>query len=312
MTIDVVVVAYRSAAHLRACVEGLAGEKDLNVVVVDNACPEDSPRTVADLPVEILEMGRNAGFAAACNAGARRGSGDGILFLNPDAVMTPHGVRVLAGRLAHDPARGAVAPRILVRTGETEPSMFRKPRLTSTFGEALFLHHMFHDAQWPTEQVRKGYDRASAPEALIGAALLLRRTAFEHVGGFDEAFFLYCEDIDLCTRLREHGYTLLYEPAATARHVRGGSTPTSHRAALRAESRIVYARIHSRGVRYHGFRLACVLHEVARLPVAASRSRRDLRARAAAVAVALGRPASRPSTGDEGRRPATVPIRSRF
>lgn len=309
--IDVVVVAYRSAAHLRACVEGLAGEEDMNVVVVDNACPEDSPGTVADLPVEILEMGRNAGFASACNAGARRGSGDGILFLNPDAVMTPHGVRVLADRLAHDQARGAVAPRILVATGEAEPSMFREPRLVSSFGEALFLHHVFPDAQWPTEQVRKGYDRASAPEGLIGAALLLRRSAFEQVGGFDESFFLYCEDIDLCARLREQGYTLLYEPAATARHARGGSTPAVHQPPLRAEARIVYARLHARGVRYGGFRLACFLHEVARLPVAASRSRRELQARAAAVAVALGRPASRPSTGDEGRRPATVPIRSR-
>ena len=126
MTIDVVVVAYRSAAHLRACVEPLAREEDLRVIVVDNACPEDSPATVADLPIEIVEMGHNAGFAAACNAGARRGSGEGILFLNPDAVMTPGDVRVLAAGLEGDQSRAAVAPRILAPTGETERSMFRQ------------------------------------------------------------------------------------------------------------------------------------------------------------------------------------------
>ena len=310
MTVDVVVVAYRSAAHLRACVEPLAAEEDLRVIVVDNACPEDSAATVADLPIELVEMGRNAGFAAACNVGARRGSGEAILFLNPDAAMAPGDVRVLAAGLEGDRSRAAVAPRILAPTGETEWSMFREPRLASSFGEALFLHHVFRDARWATEQVRTGYDRSSAPEAVIGAALLVRRSTFERVGGFDEAFFLYCEDIDLCTRLRRAGFTLLYEPAATARHARGGSTPAAYRAALRAEARIVYARVHSRGLRYGCFRLACVLHEAARLPVAAVRSTRQLRARAGAVAVALGRSAPRPS-GGRGRRPAGVPIRSR-
>ena len=130
--------------------------------------------------------------------------------------MTPGDVRVLAAGLEGDRSRAAVAPRILAPTGETEWSMFREPRLASSFGEALFLHHVFRDAQWVTEQVRAGYDRSSAPEALIGAALLVRRSTFERVGGFDEAFFLYCEDIDLCTRLRRAGFTLLYEPAAAA------------------------------------------------------------------------------------------------
>jgi GT2 family glycosyltransferase len=311
MTIDVVVVAYRSAAHLRTCVEPLAGEEDLRVIVVDNACPENSAATVADLPIELAEMGRNAGFAAACNAGARRGSGEGILFLNPDAVMTPADVRVLAAAFEADRSLAAVAPRIVAPTGETERSMFREPRLASSFGEAFFLHHVFRDAQWATEQVRTGYDRFLAPEALIGAVLLVRRSTFERVGGFDEAFFLYCEDIDLCTRLRRAGFTLLYEPAATARHARGGSTPAGYQAALRAEARIVYARLHSRGLRYGGFRLACALHEAARLPVAALRSTGQLRARAGAVAVALGRSAPRPGAGEPGRRPGGVRIRSR-
>ena len=309
MTVDVVVVAYRSAAHLRACVEPLAAEEDLRVIVVDNACPEDSAATVADLPIELVEMGRNAGFAAACNVGARRGSGEAILFLNPDAAMAPGDVRVLAAGLEGDRSRAAVAPRILAPTGETEWSMFREPRLASSFGEALssttcsatlggrqnrFVRAT--TAPGPRSGHRRG---ASCPAVDVRAGRRVRRGVLSVLRGHRSLH-----------EAAAGGVTLLYEPAATARHARGGSTPAAYRAALRAEARIVYARVHSRGLRYGCFRLACVLHEAARLPVAAVRSTRQLRARAGAVAVALGRSAPRPS-GGRGRRPAGVPIRSR-
>src|SRR6266480_1701605 len=87
--IDVVVVAFQSSAHLRLCVEPLAGEHDLNVVVVDNACPERSTESLAELNIAVVRMGRNAGFASAANAGAARGTADAVLFLNPDAFITP-------------------------------------------------------------------------------------------------------------------------------------------------------------------------------------------------------------------------------
>lgn len=298
MEIDVVVVAYRSAESLRRCVAPLAGEEGLNVVIVDNACPQRSPRTVGDLPVEIVSMGRNAGFAAGSNAGARRGRGEAILFLNPDASLTPANLSLLATRLQNDATCAAVAPRLQLPGGDTELTMFRAPRLRSSFAEALFLHHLFPRAQWSTEWVRQGYERPAQPEALIGAVILVRRSAFEQLGGFDERFFLYCEDTDLCTRLRERGFTLWYEPAAFAEHELGGSTPRARQPALRAEARIVYARLHERGLRYAGFRLACALHEILRVPLAAVRSRRDLRARLAAVAVALGAAAPRPPGGE--------------
>lgn len=302
--IDVVVVAYRSAAQLRRCVEPLAGEPDLNVVVVDNACPEGSTRTISDLPVEVVSMGRNAGFAAGCNAGARRGEAEAILLLNPDASVSPANVRLLADSLGRDPRCAAVAPRLLLPSGETELTMFREPRLRSSFGEALLLHHVFSRAEWCTEWVRWGYDSPAEPEALIGAVLLVRRSAFAELGGLDERFFLYSEDTDLGTRLRRRGFTLRYEPTATAEHELGGSTPRARQAALRAEARVVYARLHERGLRYAGFRVACALHELVRVPLAATRSTGELRARLSALRVALGAPAPRPpGSGDE---PAAV------
>jgi len=301
MQVDVIVVAYRSSAHLRRCVEPLCGQPDLRVVVVDNACPERSTSTIDDLPVEIVVMGRNAGFAGGSNAGARVGVGEAILFLNPDARITPPNVSLLASRLAVNPTFGAVGPRVLSPTGKVELSMRRAPRLRSAFGEALFLHHVVRQAAWPTEFVRGGYERPTDAEWLIGAVLLVRRSAFEAIGGFDERVFLYSEDTDLCARLRERGFVVWYEPAATAEHEGGGSAPRPAQAALYAEARVLYARLHERGVRYAAFRAACALHELLRLPVAAMRSTMHLRARLGALAASLRAPPSVPE-GEALRR----------
>jgi N-acetylglucosaminyl-diphospho-decaprenol L-rhamnosyltransferase len=294
MNVDVVVVAYRSATHLRACVEPLCGQPDITVIVVDNACPEGSLSTIDDLRVRVVEMGRNAGFAAGCNAGAAAGSADAILFLNPDAQMTSDHVHVLADVLERDRECGAVGPRILFQeTGETQHSMRRGPSVAAAFAEALFLHHVFRHSEWATEDVRRGYDEPRRdPTWLIGAALCVRRSAFEQLGGWDERFFMYSEDTDLGTRLRRAGWVLRYEPMAHALHAGSASTSRSSQPVMRAEARVAYVRLHERGARYIAFRIAFVLYELLRVPIAATRSLRQARARLAALAVALAPPRS--------------------
>jgi N-acetylglucosaminyl-diphospho-decaprenol L-rhamnosyltransferase len=293
MSVDCVTVAYRSGAYLRACVEPLCEDPDLQVIVVDNACPENSTATLAGLPVQIVKMGRNAGFAAGCNAGARTGSGDAILFVNPDARILPVSVHRLAERLQGD--CGAVGPRIRDADGRTQRSIRRSPRLGSAFAEALYLHHLFPRAVWSTEVVQSGYDDSGSVEWLSGAVLAVQRSAFEAVGGFDERFFLYSEDADLCLRLRERGFRVCYEAAAEAWHEGSGSAPRAGQLPVLAEARIVYARLHERGLRYAAFRFAFALGELTRLPLAALRSQRDLRGRARALAVTIGAADARPS-----------------
>src|SRR4051812_30354932 len=167
---DVVVVAYRSANDLRACVEPLCDQPSITVVVVDNACPERSVETVDDLPLRVVAMRRNAGFAAGCNAGAAAGSSEAILFLNPDTRVAPEDVRALTRVLEDDPTCGAVGPRIVFReSGETQRSMRRAPTVASAFAEALFPHHVFRDSDWATDDVRSGYDEPAQNAAwLIG------------------------------------------------------------------------------------------------------------------------------------------------
>jgi GT2 family glycosyltransferase len=287
MTTDVVTVAYRSGAHLRSAVEPLCNQPDIRVTVVDNDCPDDSASTVSDLPAEIVRMGRNAGFAAGCNAGAARGSGNLILFLNPDATISPDDVRLLASCLEANSPRGAVAPRVFNAAGNLELTMRRDPSLASAFGEALFLHHLFPRRAWPTESVRTGYNQPRDADWVQGSVLMVRRDVFEQLGGFDEHYFLYSEDADLGTRLRRAGYALRYEPAATAQHV-GAASGRRDWPPLNVSARITYARLHSSGLRYAAFRIAYILHQLVRMPIAAGRSREDLRGRMQALGVALG------------------------
>ncbi len=288
LDLDVVVVAYRSARHLRACVEPLAHAAGMRVIVVDNDCPEASTSTVADLPVTIVKMGRNAGFGAGCNAGSARGRGDAILFLNPDARIAPDDARHLAHRLENDPALGACGPRIVDADGHTSPTIRRFPRLSSTLAEAFFVHHLLPDAIWANEMVRRGYDQASRVEWLSGAALCVRRSAFEAVGGFDERFFLYCEDTELCFQLHRAGFEVSYEAGAHAIHAGGASAPSAGQASLKASARMTYASIHGGPLSRAAFKVANSFYELFRLPIALVRSPAHVRGRAAALVTTVG------------------------
>jgi N-acetylglucosaminyl-diphospho-decaprenol L-rhamnosyltransferase len=243
MAVDVVVVSYNSGEHLRECVAPLALLEGVNVVVVDNASDDGCLESVADLAVERVELTANVGFASGCNAGARWGSAPAILFLNPDARIDEASLRRLEQALGRDPGVAAAAPKIVGGDGRVEYSQRRFPALRSTFARAFFLHRV---APGLDELVRdpSAYDEPGSPDWVSGACLLVRRTAFESVGGFDESFFLYGEDIDLARRLRDSGFDLRFEPDASAVHAGGGSAPRPRLLPLLVASRLRYLRKH--------------------------------------------------------------------
>lgn len=244
--VDVVVVSYNSRAHLRGCVEPLAALNGMRAIVVDNASSDGSLDALAGLDVTAIALRENRGFAAGCNAGWRAGSAPYVLFLNPDARIDDVAVLRLAGVLEREPSAGAAAPRILDADGRLDFSQRRFPRLRSTYAQAFFLHRLFPRARWVDEVVREpeAYDRAASPDWVSGACVLVRRTALERLGGWDEGFFHYCEDTDLCQRLRDLGYEVRYEPGATAVHAGGASAPRAALLPRLAASRVRYARKH--------------------------------------------------------------------
>jgi GT2 family glycosyltransferase len=244
--VDVVIVSYNSRDRLRACVEPLLAAPSTNVIVVDNASPDASLEAVRELPLTAIQLSHNGGFAHGVNAGWRAGSSPYVLLLNPDARIDEPSIDALVLALEQDPELGAVAPRIVDEDGSLDYSQRRFPRLRSTYARAFFLHRLFPSAPWTDELVRdeEVYARRGSPDWVSGACILLRRQALEELGGLDEGFFMYGEDIDLCRRLRAAGYELLYDPTALVHHEGGASAPRAHLLPVLAASRIRYAAKH--------------------------------------------------------------------
>jgi N-acetylglucosaminyl-diphospho-decaprenol L-rhamnosyltransferase len=246
MMIDVVVVTYNSSASIRNCIEPLVGNAAIRLFVVDNASEDGCLRTIDDLPVERIFLGQNYGFATACNVGWRLGTAPYVLFLNPDARIDEESLILLSRHLDRHFDTAAVGPKIFGDNGELQFSQRRFPAILSSYAEALFIHHVFPRSSWANEMVfdRQAYDEPHAVDWLSGACILVRRSALEQLHGWDERFFMYSEDTDLCRRLRCAGHEVFFVPASTATHIGGLSAP---RDALRDElawSRVLYFREH--------------------------------------------------------------------
>jgi GT2 family glycosyltransferase len=292
--VHAVVVAYNSADTLASCVEPLVALERVDVTVVDNASPDASIEAIAHLEVDTVRAADNRGFAAGCNIGIARSEAPYVLLLNPDARMTAADLDALCAVLDARPRAGLVAPRILESDGSVAWSQFRFPRRRSTYAQALFLHRAWPRASWTDEVVRDpaAYEVAGSPEWVSGACLLLRRAALEEIGPMDESFFMYCEDIDLCTRLRAAGWELRFEPTASVQHEGGVSHSRFDLLAVYARARVGFARKHAGElqalVEAAGVMLGHATHALANVRRPAAR-RGHIRALAAAARALVGR-----------------------
>jgi N-acetylglucosaminyl-diphospho-decaprenol L-rhamnosyltransferase len=296
--IDVVVVSYNSRDQLRDCVDSLARIPEACIVVVDNASPDAGLATIADLDVVTIEHGCNAGFASACNTGWRVGTAPYVLCINPDSTIDADSLRRLVWVLEAERDVAVAAPRILDANGALEYSQRRFPRLCSTYANALFLNQIFRRGRWASELVRepRAYERPGSPEWVSGACMLVRRSALETAGGWDESFFMYCEDKDLCRRIRDAGRDIRFEPGAVVVHAGGCSAPRGSLLPVLAASRIRYARKHRGRVaavlEQLGILLASLTHAVVSRGEVGSRA-----GHAAALLVAAGLRAPRLPAG---------------
>jgi N-acetylglucosaminyl-diphospho-decaprenol L-rhamnosyltransferase len=272
-TVDAVIVSYRSGATLRGCVEPLLALPHVRTTVVDNASPDDTLDAIAGLPVELIRAERNGGFSYGCNLGAASGEAPYLLFVNPDARIDATALDALLEVLAAHPEAGLVGPRILEPGGRLSYSRRRFPRQRSTFAQALFLHRLWPLAAWTDELVRDipAYERSGETEWISGACMLVRREAFAAIGGFDERFFLYCEDTDICRSMWDAGWTVRFEAGAEIHHVGGASSGAGETQAIAARSRVLYAEKHRRRPGALVQRLGIALGELTHAVAAATR-----------------------------------------
>lgn len=226
MTPDVsaIVVAYRCAAFLPSCLDALdaaAGALSLERIVVDNGSHDGTAAAVAARGgIRVLVNEVNRGFAAAANQGARPAGGRFVLFLNPDARPAAGSLPLLVAALEERKQAGLASPRLLFPDGRPQPSAWLEPSLATLAFEALLLRNLRPGSRLDHLASPEGGGPIEVP-VVAGTCLLVRRSRFDQVGGFDEGFFLYHEDWDLCLRARRAGWSSLLVPAATAVHERG-------------------------------------------------------------------------------------------
>lgn len=243
---SVLIVSYGTRDRLRECLASLGEVAE--VVVVDNASPDGSADMVrAEFPrVNLIALPANRGFSAGVNAAARAARGDLLLLLNPDSRVGPGDLARMPALLAELPGAAAVGFRQLDERGDYQLSVGPPPSLS------LELVRRFVQRRLDAGDARLGrrIDRFLARPRRVpwvaASVLLTTRAAFEAVGGFDETFFLYFEDIDFCLRLRAQVGPVWYHPGLTVTHVRGESARTNPVIARRAyrDSQLLYWRKH--------------------------------------------------------------------
>lgn len=239
--VGVVTVAYRSDDVLPAFLDSIRASTGVTVsIAVADNCPAegDGARSAAAaVDAVYLPLDHNPGYGAAANAGvaALGRSVDWLLISNPDVIVEPDTISTLVSSARATTNVGAVGPRVLNPDGSTYPSARAVPSLRTGIGHALFVRF------WPGNPFTARYHQADQPASgsrdtgwLSGACLLLPRHAFERVGGFDEGYFMYFEDVDLGYRLGKAGLRSIYEPAAVVTHTGAHSTDGESAAMLEA------------------------------------------------------------------------------
>lgn len=239
--VAVVTVSYNSSAQLPEFLDSVAAQspRPAHVLIADNASADvERTRAIADARrVEVLELPRNVGYGGAINAAvaALPSQVEFVLISNPDVAFSAGAIKALVDALDRAEKVAAAGPRILNPDGSTYPSARNLPSLRTGVGHALLSR------PWPSNPWTRSYRaetqsplRRRSVGWLSGACMLVRRRAFEDVGGFDTGYFMYFEDVDLGYRLGRAGWHNAYEPDAVVTHIGGLSTKSESKRMLRA------------------------------------------------------------------------------
>lgn len=244
--VSVVIVNYRTPDLSVAAAVSALDDGAIRVVIVDNASGDGSTETfraLSDGRLRVLEHHRNAGFGTAANLGAREADGDVLVFLNSDARLRPGSLASMTAGLSPTAGRAIIGPRLVGEDGVIQRSAGLVPgpddlllrglgvqRVSRALSHVPILGHLLQRTRIATE-----YDQATFATTTIdvtmvsGACLAIGREAFAELGGFDERYFMYFEDADLCRRATRAGWPIRYVPEAAVDHIGGASSAGDYR-----------------------------------------------------------------------------------
>ena len=226
--VSIIVVSADSGASVRECARrALACNVPLQFILLDNDSHDGMPQAIerdhaGDARLRVIYNGANLGFGPAINRGAAQASGETLLVLNPDCLLESDTLQRLLDRLEQMPRAGIVGAVVCDEHGAPDPASFRRDPLFAralrtlfgSRGEAVNISGTIPDAMVQAE-------------AVSGALMLMPRALFQRIGGFDEAYFLHCEDLDICRRVRDAGHEVWL--AGDVRVLHGKGTSSRHR-----------------------------------------------------------------------------------
>lgn len=233
MDVSIIIVNYNTCDLLRACLRSVyasEGGYSCEVIVVDNHSSDNSVAMVQqEFPqAQVICCDVNCGYARANNLGLRAARGQHLLLLNPDTVLPPDALRSMLAFVEEHPDAGVAGPKLILADGSLDLACRRSfPTLEVAFYRLAGLSKRYPDSS-RFNRYNLGYldpDLVAEVDSVVGAFMWIRRKALAQAGLFDERFFMYAEDIDLCYRIKiEHGWKVYYNPAVVVTHYKSQAT----------------------------------------------------------------------------------------
>lgn len=229
--LSIVILTYRSAVTIPQCLASVRRNcKSIpnEIIVVDNASSDDTVAWIEkkEKGVVLIKNSNNVGFSRGVNQGLSRAKGEYVLFLNPDVVVGDGAIKKLLSVLQHSDGKvGIVGPRFCYPDGRFQASFGNTPSLRT---ELIQLFWLYKILPWgrvimPNIFSYWQFREKHKVDWVSGGCLMMRGDLVRELGGFDERFFMYMEDIDLCLRVRDVGYGIVYEPGANITHIHRAS-----------------------------------------------------------------------------------------
>ena len=241
-SVSIIIVSFNARADLERCLESLYTAPPAmphDILVVDNGSTDGSAEAVRGRPdLRVVEVGSNIGFARANNLGIRESHGTNILLLNSDTIVPSGAIDRLVAELDRDPEVAVVGPRLVDPAGRAELSFGRMIGPLNELRQKRIAQSGAVDALTRRRQ---------HPDWVSGACLLVRRADVDAVGGLDERYFMYTEDVDFCAAIRARGRRILFTPDVEVVHVRGrsaASAPDATQGAYRRSHIAFYEKHH--------------------------------------------------------------------